>query len=82
MSLMFPTIFGLASEGLGADRKVGGSGLIMGILGGAVFTLFQGQISDSAGIHMSFAVPLICFVVVAAFGFFVHRTQAATAKQP
>lgn len=82
MSLMFPTIFGLASEGLGADRKVGGSGLIMGILGGAVFTLFQGQISDSAGIHMSFVVPLICFVVVAAFGFFVHRTRSATAKQP
>lgn len=70
MSLMFPTIFGLASQGLGQDRKIAGSGLIMAILGGAVLTAIQGQISDMSGsIHLSFFIPMICFLVVAYFGF-------------
>ncbi|WP_234571575.1 L-fucose:H+ symporter permease [Rhodohalobacter sp. 614A] len=70
MSLMFPTIFGLASQGLGQDRKIAGSGLIMAILGGAVLTAIQGQVSDISGsIHLSFFVPVICFMVVAYFGF-------------
>lgn len=70
MSLMFPTIFGLASQGLGKDRKLAGSGLIMAILGGAVLTAIQGQISDATGsIHLSFFIPMICFLVVAYFGF-------------
>src|SRR5690554_5013959 len=46
MSLMFPTIFALAAEGLGKDTKLGGSGLIMAILGGAIITAIQGQVSD------------------------------------
>jgi len=66
MSLMFPTIFGLASADLGADRKIGGSGLIMAILGGAVLTMVQGQVSDATGnIHLSFVVPLLCFALIA-----------------
>lgn len=70
MSLMFPTIFGLASQGLGRDRKIAGSGLIMAILGGAVLTAIQGQVSDLTGsIHLSFFIPMICFMVVAYFGF-------------
>lgn len=70
MSLMFPTIFGLASKGLGSDRKIAGSGLIMAILGGAVLTAIQGQVSDMSGsIHLSFIIPMICFMVVAYFGF-------------
>lgn len=70
MSLMFPTIFGLASQGLGSDRKIAGSGLIMAILGGAVLTAIQGQVSDMTGsIHLSFFIPMICFLVVAYFGF-------------
>ncbi|WP_257667779.1 L-fucose:H+ symporter permease [Parapedobacter tibetensis] len=69
MSLMFPTIYGLASEGLGEDRKIGGSGLIMAILGGAVMTYFQGLISDHYGsINISYLVPLVCFAVVALYG--------------
>ena len=65
MSLMFPTIFGLASEGLGEDRKIGGSGLIMAILGGAVLTAIMGQVSDATGsIHMGYIVPLLCFAVI------------------
>jgi len=69
MSLMFPTIFGLASEGLGKDTKIGGSGLIMAILGGAVLTLIQGQVSDSTGsINLAYGVPLVCFLIVAYYG--------------
>ena len=69
MSLMFPTIFGLASRGLGNDTKLGGSGLIMAILGGAVLTAVQGQVSDMTGsINIAFIVPLLCFGVVIIFG--------------
>jgi FHS family L-fucose permease-like MFS transporter len=66
MSLMFPTIYGLAVRGLGEDTKIGGSGLIMAILGGAVLTALQGQVSDlTASINLSYLVPFICFVVIA-----------------
>lgn len=68
LSLMFPTIFGLAVRGLGDDTKIGGAGVIMAILGGAVFPLVQGLVSDSTDIHTSFVVPLICFVVVVIYG--------------
>lgn len=65
MSLMFPTIYGLSIRGLGEDTKIGASGLIMAILGGAVLTLFQGQVSDITGsINYSYAIPLICFVII------------------
>ncbi len=69
MSLMFPTIFGLAVRGLGDDTKIGGSGLIMAILGGAALTAVQGQISDISGsIHTAYWTPLACFLVVAYYG--------------
>lgn len=69
MSLMFPTIFGLASIGLGKDTKIGGSGLIMAILGGAIIPLIQGLISDSVNsINIAYVVPLLCFVLIAYYG--------------
>ncbi|AEL26442.1 L-fucose:H+ symporter permease [Cyclobacterium marinum] len=69
MSLMFPTIYGLAAEGLGNDTKLGGSGLIMAILGGALITAVQGQVSDISGsIGLSYYVPMVCFGVVMYFG--------------
>lgn len=65
MSLMFPTIYGLGLEGLGKDTKIGGAGLIMAILGGAVLTPVQGVLSDmTQNIHLSFYMPLLCFLVV------------------
>ena len=65
MSLMFPTIYGLGMQRLGKDSKIGGSGLIMAILGGAVLTGLQGMVSDSTGsLNLSFYVPLACFVMV------------------
>ena len=64
MSLMFPTIYGLALEDVAADdKKIGASGLIMAILGGAVITPVQGLISDAAGIHISYLVPVFCLVI-------------------
>jgi len=74
MSLMFPTIFGQAVQGLGNDTKIGGSGLIMAILGGAVLTAVQGLVSDYTGdIHYSYLVPLICFGVIAFYGKYSNR---------
>ena len=72
MSLMFPTIYGLALEGVEdpargghpGDAKIGASGLIMAILGGALLTPLQGMLSDAAGINLSYLVPLFCFGVV------------------
>jgi MFS transporter, FHS family, L-fucose permease len=68
---MFPTIYGISVRGLGEDTKIGASGLIMAILGGAVLTAIQGQVSDLTGsIKLAFLVPLTCFVLIAIFGYF------------
>ena len=69
MSLMFPTIFGLTITGLGDDTKIGGSGLIMAILGGAVLTALQGTVSDiTSSIKLAFLVPAMCFLVIFIYG--------------
>lgn len=74
MSLMFPTIYGLGLRGLGEDTKIGASGLIMAILGGAVLTAIQGQVSDKTGsINISYIVPFLCFLIIVAYGFIAHR---------
>jgi FHS family L-fucose permease-like MFS transporter len=72
-SIMFPTIFTLASEGLG-ERAAEGSGLIcMAIVGGAVVPLITGFAADHAGLRMSLAVPAICYVLILAFGWYARR---------
>jgi FHS family L-fucose permease-like MFS transporter len=74
MSLMFPTIFGLACRGLGEDTKLAGSGLILAIFGGAFFTQLQGVVSDMTGnINLAFWVPLCCFAVIAYYGMLARR---------
>lgn len=70
MSLMFPTIYGIALQGLGADTKFGGAGLVMAILGGALLPLVQARIIDLGSAHLSYVVPLGCFAVVAAYALF------------
>jgi FHS family L-fucose permease-like MFS transporter len=65
MSLMFPTIFGLAVRGLGDDTKIASSGLIMAIAGAAIVTQLEGFVSDAYGIAQAFWVPLACFAFVA-----------------
>lgn len=68
MSLMFPTIFGLALRDLGPDSKFGGSFLIMAILGGAVITAIMGKISDLFGISAAFIMPLVGFLYLVYYG--------------
>jgi MFS transporter, FHS family, L-fucose permease len=81
MSLMFPTIFGLASKGLGQDTKIGSSGLIMAIGGGAVLPPLQGYISDVTGnIGISFWVPLLCFAIIAFYGLLSKRYNYAEVR--
>ena len=70
MSLQFPTIYGIALDGVGDDAKIGASGLIMTILGGALLTPLQGTVSDAWGVSMSYVVPLFCFVVVLGYSVF------------
>ena len=79
MSLMFPTIYGLAlgdvdvlaKGGRAGDATIGASGLIMAIFGGAVLTPIQGVVSDAFGIYNAFLVPTICFAVVIAYAGYV-----------
>ena len=74
MSLMFPTIYGIALTGLGDDAKFGAAGLIMSILGGSVLPPLQASIIDSGelfgmpAVNVSFVLPFICFVVIAIYG--------------
>ena len=80
MSLMFPTIYGIALRGLGDDAKFGAAGLIMAILGGSVLPPLQAMIIDRGtvlgsfpAVNASFILPLFCFLVVALYGHRVIR---------
>ncbi len=75
MSLMFPTIFGLGSRGLGEDTKISGSGMIMAILGGAIITPLQGWVIDITTVSLSYIVPLVCFVVIAAYAIYAGKAK-------
>jgi FHS family L-fucose permease-like MFS transporter len=68
MSLMFPTIFGLAVRGLGEDTKIASSGQIMAIAGAAAVTQLEGFVSDRYGISQAFWVPFVCFVFITYYG--------------
>jgi FHS family L-fucose permease-like MFS transporter len=82
MSLMFPTIYGIALTGLGEDAKPASAFLVMAIVGGAFMPILQGLILDIGGtgysdtlilgvpeVNFSFALPLLCFFIVAVYGF-------------
>lgn len=72
-SIMFPTIFSLASEGLG-PRAAEGSGIIAtAIVGGAVIPPLTGHLADLAGLHFALALPALCYVMIAAFGIHARR---------
>lgn len=81
MSLMFPTIYGIALAGLKDDAKLGAAGLIMAILGGSILPPLQASIIDMGtflsmpAVNMSFVLPLICFIVVAIYGMKVERRK-------
>jgi FHS family L-fucose permease-like MFS transporter len=81
MSLMYPTIFALGLQGLGADSKVGGSLIVMAIIGGAVLTPLMGIISDSSkNIAFAYGVPLTGYVFIACYSFFVQAARRSVAK--
>jgi FHS family L-fucose permease-like MFS transporter len=72
-SIMFPTIFTLASEGLG-ERAAEGSGLIcMAIVGGAIVPLLTGYAADVSGLRLALAVPAVCYVLILLFGWYARR---------
>ncbi len=86
MSLMFPTIYGIALDGLGDDSKFAAAFLVMAIVGGAVMPTLQGMILDLGGsnyddlqilgvpeVNISFALPLFCFLMVLLFSFRVKK---------
>ncbi|WP_316790789.1 L-fucose:H+ symporter permease [Pedobacter frigoris] len=73
MSIMFPTIFSLGIKDLGNDTKYGSSLIIMSIVGGALLPLVMGYISDISSIQIGYIVPLVCFLVVLAFGWTGHK---------
>lgn len=81
MSLMFPTIYGIALTDTGEDAKIGAAGLIMAILGGSVLPPLQARIIDGKGlgniasVNLSFVLPLLCFVVIVIYGLFITKTQ-------
>ena len=83
MSLMFPTIYGIALDGLREDdRAIGAAGLVMAIVGGALMPILQGLLIDMekigpfSGVNFSFILPFICFCFIAMYGyrtFKVHK---------
>ena len=80
MSLMFPTIYGIALKGLGDDAKLGSAGLILAIGGGCLMPPLQGLLIDHAtwfeslsSVRISFVLPLICFVVISGFGYWAGK---------
>jgi MFS transporter, FHS family, L-fucose permease len=73
MSLMFPTIYGIALHGLGADTKFGGAGLVMAILGGALLPMAQGAMLDAFGAPRSYPLMVLCFAVVTGYAWYEVR---------
>ena len=72
-SVMFPTIFSLASEGLGR-RAAEGSGVIcVAIVGGAVIPPLTGTLADHASLRVALALPAFCYAVILAFGVYARR---------
>ncbi|WP_456867151.1 L-fucose:H+ symporter permease [Galbibacter sp. BG1] len=87
MSVMFPTIYGIALDGLSEDEsKIGAAGLVMAIVGGALMPAFQGMVIDIGGnavndiqimgfpeVNISFILPLVCFVYIISYGFWITK---------
>lgn len=87
MSLMFPTIYGIALDGLGEDSKFAAAFLVMAIVGGAIMPTLQGMILDLGGtgytdtlilgvpeVNFSFFLPLVCFLMVFLFAVRVRKS--------
>jgi FHS family L-fucose permease-like MFS transporter len=87
MSLMFPTIYGIALDDLTEEQsKVGSAGLVMAIVGGALLPMLQGVIIDAGGngvadttimgvseVNFSFILPFCCFLMIASYGYMAYK---------
>lgn len=78
MSLMFPTIFALGLKELGPNTKIGGSLLVMAIVGGAVLTPIMGLVSERThSLALGYSVPLVAYICIALYSFFGSRPRIA-----
>ena len=83
MSLMFPTLYGMSMQNLQkSDISLGGSCMIMAIIGGAVLTPFMGFLSDVSNIQVAFASPLVSFLYLVWFCHSVHTDRFQSKKAP
>jgi MFS transporter, FHS family, L-fucose permease len=78
LSLMFPTIYGVALQGMGKDTKFGAAGLVMAILGGALLPMVHGKIMDAWGAAEAYIVPGACLAGVALYALFDLRSSRHT----
>ena len=78
MSIMFPTIFALGIKDLGAETKLGSALIIMAIVGGAILPPIMGVLADNFGIQTSILLPVVCFLIVAWYGFKGYVPQQST----
>jgi FHS family L-fucose permease-like MFS transporter len=80
MSLMFPTIFALGLKGLGPNTKIGGSFLVMAIIGGAILTPLMGLISEKFhSLALAYTIPLVAYVYIMFYSFLGSRRVGITA---
>ncbi len=79
-SIMFPTIFTLAVDGLGRHTGQGSGILCMAIVGGAIVPVIQGAFADTIGIQHAFFVPILCYAYIAFYGLkgHVHTLRASS----
>jgi len=75
-SIMFPTIFSLAINGLGKHTSQGSGILCLAIVGGAIIPLFQGFLADGIGIQLSFFLPILCYFFIAYYGLSGSKVKA------
>ncbi|NJC42118.1 FHS family L-fucose permease-like MFS transporter [Brevundimonas alba] len=81
-AIMFPTIFTLASVGLG-KRAAEGSGIIcMAIVGGALIPPLTGAVADASTLRVALIVPIVCYAVIVAFATYCRRSSAAAVETP
>ncbi len=76
-SVMFPTIFTLAIEGLGEDTPQGSGLLCLAIVGGAIIPVVTGLVADRVGLSLALLVPAVCYIWIAIYGFICHRKAVA-----
>ena len=80
-SVMFPTIFSLASEGLGTHAAEGSGMICVAIVGGAVVPPLTGHLADISGLRFSLLLPALCYLVIAGFGIYARHPASRSVEQ-